>query len=113
MPEGTLSYNEFKRMELVVGTVTSVEPHPNADKLYVLKVNVGAEERQLVAGLRPYYTPEQLQGKQLVIVANLEPAKLRGVESQGMLLAAQHDDKPDEVVIISPERPMAPGTRVL
>jgi len=113
MAEGTISFNEFKRMQLVVGTVTSVEPHPNADKLYVLKVDIGGEERQLVAGLKPYYEPDQLNGKQLVIVANLEPAQLRGVESQGMLLAAQHDDAPDEVIIVSPERPMKPGAKVL
>ena len=109
----TISYNEFKRLELVVGTVTSVEPHPNADKLYVLKVNLGTEERQLVAGLKPYYAPEQLTGKQIVVVANLEPKPLRGIESHGMLLAAQHPDKPDEVIVVSPERPMAPGARVL
>ena len=100
-------------MELVVGTVTTVEPHPIADKLYVMKVNLGDEERQLVAGLKPYYKPEELVGKQLVVVANLEPASLRGVESRGMLLAAQHADNPDEVVIISPERPLPPGARVL
>jgi len=113
MAEGTISFNEFKRMQLVVGTITSVEPHPNADKLYVLKVDIGGEERQLVAGLKPYYEPDQLNGKQLVIVANLEPANLRGVESQGMLLAAQHDDAPGEVIIVSPERPMKPGAKVL
>lgn len=110
MAEGTISFNEFKRLELVVGTVTSVEPHPNADKLYVLKVNIGTEERQLVAGLKQYYEPGQLDGKQLVIVANLEPAKLRGIESQGMLLAAQSGE---EVVIVSPERPLPPGSKVL
>ena len=116
MAEGTtntVSYADFKRLELVVATVISVEPHPNADKLYVLKVNLGTEERQLVAGLKPYYTPEQLIGRQIVVVANLEPKPLRGVESRGMLLAAQHADKPDEVIVVSPERPMAPGARVL
>jgi methionyl-tRNA synthetase len=107
---GTISFAEFKRMELVVGTVTSVEAHPNADKLYVLRVNLGAEERQLVAGLKGYYTPEQLTGKQIVVVANLQPAKLRGLESRGMLLAAESGG---EVVIISPERPLPPGAKVL
>jgi methionyl-tRNA synthetase len=110
MAEGTISFDEFKRMELVVGTVSSVEPHPDADKLYVMKVNLGGEERQLVAGLRPYYEPEELNGKHIVVVANLAPARLRGVESQGMLLAAQDGEK---VIVISPERPVAPGSRVL
>ena len=114
MAEGIVSFSDFKKMELVVGTVTSVEPHPNADKLYVLKVDLGEEEeRTLVDGIKPYYLPEELQGKQLVVVKNLEPANLRGIESRGMLLAAQHDDAPDEVVIVSPERPMRPGSKVL
>jgi methionyl-tRNA synthetase len=114
MAEGIVSFSDFKKMDIVVGTVTSVEPHPNADKLYVLNVDLGEEEeRTLVAGIKPYYTPDELQGKQLVVVKNLEPAIVRGVESQGMLLAAQHDDAPGEVVIVSPERPMKPGAKVL
>ena len=110
MSEGAVSFNEFKRLDLVVGTVASVEKHPNADKLYVMKVLLGDEERQLVAGLAPYYKPEELDGKQIVVVVNLEPAKVRGVESRGMLLAAQSGD---EVVIVSPERPVPPGAKVL
>ncbi len=107
----TVSFAEFKKMELVIGTVTSVEDHPNADKLYVLKVDLGeSEDRTLVAGLKPYYEPDALTGKQLVVVANLEPAALRGVESRGMLLAAQEGDK---VVVVSPEQPLAPGSKVL
>jgi len=105
-----ITYADFKRLDLIVGTVTAVEPHPNADKLYVFKVNIGTEERQLVAGLKPYYKPEELAGKQIIVVANLEPRPLRGVESRGMLLAAQAGE---EVVIISPERPLPPGSRVL
>lgn len=102
---------EFKKLKLVVGTVVSVEPHPSADKLYVLRVDLGeVEPRQLVAGLRPYYQPEQLQGKQIVVVANLAPAVLRGIESRGMLLAAQSGA---EVVLVAPERPLPPGAAVL
>lgn len=104
------TYAEFKNIDLRVVKVISVENHPNADKLYVLKVNDGEGERQIVAGLRPYYTPEQLQGKDIVIVANLEPAMLRGVASNGMLLAAQ--DGPN-VLFIQPERPAAPGSKIL
>jgi len=66
-----------------------VNDHPHADKLYVLTVDVGKEKRQLVAGLKSHYTKEQLKGRMLVIVANLKPATLRGVYSQGMLLAAE------------------------
>jgi len=111
MTEGTVSYADFKKLELVVGTVTAVEPHPNADKLYVLKVDLGEDtERQLVAGLKPYYTAEELTGKQLVVVANLQPAVLRGVESNGMLLAAQEGET---VAVVSPDKLLAPGSKVL
>lgn len=105
-----ISFDEFKKMDIRVARVTSVENHPNADKLYVLKADFGGEERQLVAGLRPYYTPEQLQNKFIVVVVNIEPVTLRGVESQGMLLAAVDGPK---VVILQPETEVAPGAKVM
>ena len=83
-----ITFDEFTNVELKVAEVKAVEEHPNADKLIVLRVDLGGEERQLVAGLAGHYEPEALVGKKIVIVANLEPATLRGVESQGMLLAA-------------------------
>jgi methionine--tRNA ligase beta chain len=104
-----LTIEEFSKVELRVATIKAVEPHPNADRLLVLKIDLGDEERQLVAGIRAHYTPEELVGKQIVIVANLQPAMLRGVESQGMLLAASHGEK---VIVLSPEKPIAPGARV-
>ena len=104
-----ITFDEFKRLDLRVGKIVAVEDHPNADKLYVVKVDLGEEERQLVAGLRPYYEAEALVGKQVVVVANLEPAVLRGEESQGMLLAVA--DGPD-VVILQPEREVSPGARI-
>jgi methionyl-tRNA synthetase len=108
--ELVISFNDFKKMELKVAEVLSVSDHPNADKLYVLKVKLGDEERQLVAGLKPYYEPEQLQGKKIVVVANLEPAVLRGEKSEGMLLAAQDGEN---VVIVIPERDVASGSPIL
>jgi methionyl-tRNA synthetase len=74
-----------------------------------LQVDVGGEQRQIVAGIRTHYTPEELVGKQIVVVANLEPAKLRGLESQGMLLAASDDAR---VIILTPEKSVQPGSRV-
>ncbi len=74
-------------LALKVGSILSAEEHPSADKLYVLQVDLGGEQRQLVAGLRPYYRKEQLVGTHIVVVANLKPAVIRGVASQGMLLA--------------------------
>lgn len=88
-------------LDLRVGVVESVEDHPDAGKLYVLKVNIGSETRQLVAGLKAYVPRENLLGKHIVIVANLKPAKLRGIESRGMLLAA--DDGNRVVVLEAPD----------
>src|SRR5512147_2368807 len=104
-----LTIDEFSRVDLRVATVLSAEPHPKADRLLVLKIDLGTEERQLVAGIRAHYTPEELIGKQIVVVANLQPATLRGVESQGMLLAASDGEK---VIVLSPEKPIAPGAKV-
>ena len=104
-----ISIDDFAKMKLVVGTVTEVTHHPNADRLIVLRVDIGDETRQLVAGLRGHYEADDLVGRQIVIVANLEPAKLRGVESQGMLLAASDADR---VVILQPAEPVTPGSSV-
>jgi methionyl-tRNA synthetase len=104
-----ITIDEFAKMELRVATIKAVEPHPHADRLLVLKIDLGNEERQLVAGIRTHYTPEELIGKQIVMVANLQPAKLRGVESQGMLLAASDGER---VVVLSPEKPVTPGAKI-
>ena len=106
-----ISIEEFGKVELRVATVTAAEPHPNADRLLVLTVDLGDEQRQLVAGIRTHYTTEELVGKQIVVVANLQPAKLRGVESQGMLLAAS-DTGTGGVIVLSPEKQVAPGSKV-
>lgn len=79
----------FGAINLKVARVEKVEPHPNADKLYVVTLNAGSEQRTLVAGLKQYYTPEQLTGKHIVFISNLKPAQLRGVTSQGMMLAGE------------------------
>ncbi len=80
-------------LNLKVAKILSVQPHPDADKLYVLKIDLGSEQRQLVAGLRAYLKEEELLGRNVVIVSNLKPAKLRGQMSEGMLLAADTGDK--------------------
>ena len=105
-----ISFEEFKKLDMRVGIVTAVEDHPNADKLYVMKVDLGGEERQVVAGLKPYYEREKLLGKRVVVVVNLAPAVLRGVESRGMLLAAQHGDR---VIILTTDEEMPAGAKVL
>lgn len=88
-----IEFKDFEKLDLRVAEVLDVQPHPDADKLYVLQIDLGDEKRQIVAGVKEYYKPQELKGKKIVVVANLKPAKLRGVESQGMLLAAGKDDK--------------------
>ena len=107
-----ISFEEFKKLELRIGKIVSVADHPNADKLYVMKIDLGGETRQSVAGLKSYYKPEELEGMIVAVVANLEPAKLRGVESQAMLLAAQEGDI---VSCLQPDarKPVSPGAKVL
>ncbi|HXF74740.1 MAG TPA: methionine--tRNA ligase subunit beta [Methylomirabilota bacterium] len=104
-----ISIEDFRKIELRVATVKSAEPHPNADKLLVLQIDLGSEQRQICAGIRNHYTPEELIGRQIVVVANLETARLRGLESQGMLLAASDEGR---VIILTPEKPVQPGARV-
>jgi methionyl-tRNA synthetase len=87
-----LSIDDFKKVELKSAKVTAAERVEGADKLLKLQIEVGAEKRQLVAGIAQHYTPEELIGKTIIIVANLQPAKIRGVESQGMLLAVNDGD---------------------
>src|SRR5438876_8309320 len=103
----TITYDDFAKLELRVATIVEAKIHPNADKLLVLQVDLGGEKRQICAGIRAFYTPEQLVGKQVVVVANLEPRPLRGEISQGMLLAAT-DPASGRVVIITPKEPVAP-----
>ena len=88
----SVSFEDFKKIELKVALIESVELHPNADRLYILKVKVGEVQKQIVAGIRKHYTEEELKGKKIIIVDNLEPVVIRGVESQGMLLAASHEE---------------------
>jgi methionine--tRNA ligase beta chain len=104
-----ISIDQFRNVELKIATIKSAEPHPNADKLMVLQIDLGTEQRQILAGIRNHYTPEELIGRQIVVVANLEPAKLRGLESQGMLLAASDEGR---VIILTPDKTVQPGAKV-
>jgi len=101
-----ITIEEFRKMELKVAEIKEVADHPNADKLYVITIDVGGSTKQIVAGIKGSYAKESLVGKQVVVVDNLAPALLRGVESQGMLLAAQDEQG---VCVISPERRVSVG----
>jgi methionyl-tRNA synthetase len=109
-PSATITIDEFQRVNLRLAKVKSVEAHPKADKLYVLKLDVGdLGERQVVAGLKAHYRPEELVGKTVAFVANLQPAQLRGVESQGMVLAA---DDGTVVSVLEPARSLPAGSKI-
>lgn len=85
--ENLITIDDFAKIELVVGTVEKCEKHPSADRLLVSQINIGKETRQIVSGIAEYYSPEDMIGKKVIVVSNLKPAMLRGVESQGMILA--------------------------
>ncbi|EMD17571.1 methionine-tRNA ligase [Eggerthia catenaformis OT 569 = DSM 20559] len=85
--EEFITIDDFNKVELVVGEVISCKKHPDANKLLVSQINIGDETRQIVSGIADIYTPEEMIGKKVIVVKNLKPAKLRGIESQGMILA--------------------------
>lgn len=142
----TIPFKEWQNIDLRVGKIIKVEDHPNADKLYVIEVDLGSENarkskisgalgseasgakktekfsmapetskvserRTLVAGLRQHYAKEELTGKKCIVFVNLEPAMLRGVKSEGMILASVSSNK-DKVIIIQPEKDIEPGSRI-
>ncbi len=104
-----VTFEEFKRLEIKVAEIKEVQDHPNADKLYIIIIDLGDKTKQIVAGIKSSYKKEDLIGRQVVVVDNLEPAVLRGVESQAMLLAAG-DEK--GICIIVPERQVQLGSMV-
>src|SRR5438067_9530454 len=87
----TIAYEQFAKLDLRVATVIAAREHPNADRLLLLRVRIGEQEKQIVAGIRGHYQPQDLVGTQIIVLGNLEPAMLRGEESEGMLLAASDD----------------------
>ena len=104
-----ITIEEFARIQLRTARVIAAERHPRADRLLRLEVDLGDERRQIVAGIAGHYRPEELVGKTVVIVANLRPAVIRGVESQGMVLAAEDDGR---VALLTTDRPVTEGSRV-
>lgn len=105
-----ITYEEFQRMDLRVAEIKACEDIQGADKLYKLTIDMG-EERVIVAGIKKYYTKDELIGKKIVVVANLEPRKLRGILSHGMLLAATDSTK-DMVVLLTPDKDVSNGSKV-
>ncbi len=102
------TYADFAKLDLRVGRILKVERIEGSEKLYKLRVDIG-EERTLVAGLAKHYKPEELEGRLVVVVANLEPKKIFGVVSQGMLLAAVDGEN---VALLQPDKEVRPGTKI-
>jgi methionyl-tRNA synthetase len=106
----TITIDDFKKVDLRIATVVAAERVPKSDKLLKITVQIGTEQRQIVAGIAQHYTPEDLAGRSVVVVFNLQPAKLMGQESQGMLLAAS--DTQGRLVILSPAAEIDSGSVV-
>jgi len=104
-----ISFDDFMKLEIKIGTVSMADRVEGADKLIRLELDCGTETRQVVAGLAPTLTPEHLVGKEIPVVVNLEPRKLRGVESKGMVLAVDVGDRP---ILLTPEEHVPPGSIV-
>ncbi|MFA5772278.1 MAG: methionine--tRNA ligase [Thermoplasmata archaeon] len=107
--ENIVTIDEFSKVDIRVGEIVEVNDHPDADKLYIMLVDIGTEKRQLVAGLKKYYKKEELLGKKAMIVANLQPAKIRGIDSNGMILAA--DDGKGKISLIVPDKDIEKGSK--
>ncbi|OGC33332.1 methionine--tRNA ligase subunit beta [candidate division WOR-1 bacterium RIFOXYB2_FULL_48_7] len=106
-----VTFEDFKKMDIRVAEIKTAEEIAGADKLYKLTVNVGDEERTLVAGIKQYYQIEQIIGKKVLVLANLEPRVIRGIESRGMILCASDPDR-TQVVCTTVEKEIAPGAKV-
>ncbi len=106
-----ISLKEFLKIDLRTATIVEVKDHPNADRLYLMKVDLGNEIKQCCAGIKSHYSKEELTGKKVVVVANLEPAMLRGEKSEVMLLAAV-TERDEDIVLLQPEKELSNGVKV-
>ena len=104
-----ITFEDFKKLEIRIGKILSAQKIEGTDKLLKLEVDIGKEKRQLVAGIAQYYEPEELINKQIPVLVNLEPRKIRGVESQGMLLAATEGEAP---ILLHPDKEVSPGSLI-
>ena len=106
----TISYDDFSKLQFQVGEIISCEAVPKADKLLCSQVKIGSQTKQIVSGIRSTYTPEEMVGKKVMVLVNLEPRKIRGLLSEGMLLCAE--DEKGTLSLMIPEKPMPSGAEV-
>ena len=104
-----ITFSDFRKMEIKIGKIISAEKVEGTDKLIRLEINLGEEKRQLVAGIAKYYGPEELINKEIPVLINLEPRKIKGIESQGMLLAVVEGERP---VLLHPDKEVSPGSMI-
>jgi methionyl-tRNA synthetase len=107
----TINFSDWQKLDLRVGKIIKVEDIENADKLYKLTVDIGNEKRVVCAGIKEHYSKEKLKGKKIILFTNLAPRKLKGIESQGMILAAVNDEE-GKVILLSPEKDIEVGAKV-
>jgi len=106
-----IKFSDWNKLDLRVGKILKAENIEGADKLYKINVDLGKEKRTLVAGLKPYYKPEELKNKICIVFTNLEPRKIKGIDSQGMILAAVSTDE-TSVKLLQPDREIELGSRI-
>lgn len=104
-----ITYDDFKKLELKTAKILEVKDHPQAAKLYIVTIDLGGERKDIVAGIKNFYKPEELKGKNIVVVNNLQPAVIRGIESSAMLLAASVENA---LSIITLDRDMPAGSSI-
>ncbi len=109
--EGVVEFKDWQKLDFSVGKILNVGDIEGADKLYKLEIDLGSEKRTLVAGLKPYYTIDQLKEKVVIVFTNLEPRTIRSVESKGMILAAVSEDR-ETVRLLKPDEDISLGSRV-
>ncbi len=109
--EGIVSFENWQKLDLRVAEILEVEAIEGADKLYKIKIDLGTETKILVAGLKPHYNKQELEGKRIIVFCNLEPRIIKGIESKGMILAAVNGDK-SEVKLLQPDGIVELGSKV-
>jgi len=111
MEKENVKFEDWQKSDLRVAEILEVEAVEGTDKLYKLKVDLGTETRTLVAGLKPYFTKEELEGRRCIVFVNLEPRTIKGIKSQGMILAAENDDR-SQVKLLSANGEIELGSRI-
>jgi methionyl-tRNA synthetase len=109
MTEGLISFKDWEKLDLKVGEIINVEEIEGADKLYKLVIDIGHEKRIICAGIRLYYSVDNLKNKKIIVIINLQPKKTKGIEGQGMIFAAVNKS---QVILISPERDIVVGSKI-